>query len=183
MNEHDLKKHEKTELLRISRATLDEYLASGMIPPGKPHSDTLLQNSAAFVTLKTKEGLLRGCIGTFIASEPLYKTIQNMTIAAAKEDPRFPPVIEGETDNLIIEISVLSRLKEVTADEVKVGVHGVFVTRGRQSGVLLPQVPVEYGWSRTIFLQEVCRKAGLPADAYKLPDTKIEVFTAQVFSE
>ncbi len=183
MNELHLSEHHKSELLRISRATLDEYLLSGMIPPGKPHSFILLQNSAAFVTLKTEEGSLRGCIGTFAADKPLYKTIQEMTVAAATQDPRFPPVVEDETDSLTIEISVLSGLKEVAADDVQVGVHGVFITRGRQSGVLLPQVPVEYGWGPTIFLQEVCRKAGLPADAYKLPDTKIEVFTAQVFSE
>ncbi len=181
--DYKLKKEEKKELLQIARSTLEENAAKNTIPPVKPHNETLVKNAAAFVTLKTKDGRLRGCIGTFSADTPLFKTVQNMTLAAAFQDPRFPPVMEHETKDLVIEISVLSPLQEISADEVEIGVHGLFVTRGSLSGVLLPQVPVELGWNRSTFLQEVCLKAGLPPNAYTLPDTKLEAFTADVFTE
>jgi len=180
---YKLKEEEKKELLQIARSTLEEYATKNEIPPVNTHNGTLEKNAAAFVTMKTQDGRLRGCIGTFSADTPLYQTVQNMTLAAAFQDPRFPPVREHETQDLLIEISVLSPRQEISAEEVEVGVHGLFVTRGHLSGVLLPQVPVELRWSRSTFLQEVCRKAGLPPDAYTLPDTKLEAFTADVFSE
>ena len=103
---HSLSDDEKRELLRIARATLREFLSSGRIPPGKPHKQSLLEPAGAFVTLH-KGDELRGCIGTTQASTPLYKTIQEMAVAAATRDPRFKPVAEGELPELTIEVSVL----------------------------------------------------------------------------
>jgi AmmeMemoRadiSam system protein A len=175
---------EQKELLRIARSTLVEYLAMGLIPPGKPHRKSLLEPAGAFVTLKTHGGRLRGCIGTFAATSPLYQTVQEMAVAAGTRDPRFPPVTEEELEGLHMEISVLSPREPLTdPNAVKVGVHGLCISRGYHHGVLLPQVPVEQRWDRETFLTHVCLKAGLPEDAWKDRDARLEVFTAQVFGE
>jgi len=181
--DHILSDDEKRELLRIARATIREYLVSGRLPPGKPHKETLLLPGGAFVTLHRGD-TLRGCIGTFAESEPIYRTIQEMAVAAATSDPRFDSVTPEELPALTVEISVLSSLVPIKdVSEIEVGKHGLHVSRGRFRGVLLPQVATEHGWDRTTFLQQTCLKAGLPPDAWELPGTEIEVFTAQVFSE
>jgi AmmeMemoRadiSam system protein A len=137
----------------------------------------------AFVTIK-KKGDLRGCIGHIIAVEPLWKTVQLMAIAASTEDPRFNPVTRDELSSLDLEISVLSpivKVKDLT--EIEVGKDGLIISRGYYRGLLLPQVATEYNWDRTTFLEQTCRKAGLPTNAYKDPETVIEKFTAIVFGE
>jgi len=180
--DHILNDDEKRELLRIARATIREYLATGRLPPGSPHKESLVQPGGVFVSLHTS-GELRGCIGTFAETDPLFRTVQQMAISAATRDPRFDSLGPEELPNIEIEISVLSSLKTAKADEVEVGRHGLHVSRGRLRGVLLPQVAIEHGWDRNTFLEQTCRKAGLPSDAWQLPGTDIEVFTAQVFSE
>jgi AmmeMemoRadiSam system protein A len=102
--------------------------------------------------------------------------------AAALEDPRFPPVRSAELPQLEVEISVLSPCQPIAASDIQVGVHGLMITQGQARGVLLPQVPVEHHWSREQFLEETCRKAGLPPDAWKR-GARIEAFTAEVFGE
>lgn len=180
----ELQPIERKELLRIARATLREYLALGIIPPGKPHRESLHQLAGAFVTLKTRDGALRGCIGTFAADGPLYATVQQMAVSAATRDPRFPAVAEQELDRLDLEISVLSPREALARPEdVEVGTHGLCITLGHHHGVLLPQVPVEQGWDRDTFLEHLCLKAGLPPDAHGQPDARLETFTAQVFGE
>lgn len=175
---------EQKELLRIARATLGEFLALGLIPPGKPHRESLLAPAGAFVTLKTRSGQLRGCIGTFASSSPLYLTVQEMAVAAGTRDPRFPPVTEEELEELRMEISVLSPREPLSdPSAVQVGVHGLCISKGYHHGVLLPQVPVEQGWDRETFLDHVSLKAGLHAHAWKDPEARLEVFTAQVFGE
>lgn len=174
---------EQKELLRIARATLGEYLAVGLIPPGKPHRKSLLEPAGAFVTLKTKRGRLRGCIGTFAATAPLFQAVQEMAVASGTRDPRFPPVAEEELEELELEISVLSPRTPIEASEVVVGTHGLYITHGHHHGVLLPQVPVEHGWDRETFLTHLCRKAGLPDVAWRDPEARLEAFTAEVFSE
>lgn len=139
------------------------------------------QPLGAFVTL-TKSGELRGCIGYPEAVYPLYEAIMHGGAAAALQDPRFPPVSPGELNALHIEISVLSPLRRATPEEVEVGTHGLVIEQGRSRGLLLPQVPVEWGWNREEFLAHTCRKAGLPADAWRAGAT-LYTFTAEVFSE
>jgi len=138
----------------------------------------------AFVTLH-ENGRLRGCIGNMVGSVPLYKTVADMAIEAATGDPRFSAVTAGELDNMDIEISVLSVLKRVKdASQIQVPGNGVIVKRGSRTGVYLPQVAVETGWSRDQFLTSLCsEKAGLEPDAWKDPSTELYVFTAEVFGE
>jgi AmmeMemoRadiSam system protein A len=181
--DHLLTDDEKRELLRIARATLREFLASGRMPPGSPHKESLVAPGGAFVSLHHKGGL-RGCIGTFADTTPLFRTVQEMAVAAAVRDPRFEPVAPEDLAGVEIEISVLSSLSPVAdPTTIQVGRDGIHVSRGRLRGVLLPQVATEHGWDRETFLEQTCRKAGLPEDAWRQPGTLVEVFTAQVFSE
>jgi AmmeMemoRadiSam system protein A len=138
----------------------------------------------AFVTLH-EYGQLRGCIGNLIGSGPLYKTVAAMAIEAATGDPRFARLTPQQIGKIDIEISVLSEMKRVKdASEINIPGHGVLVRRGFRSGVYLPQVATETGWGKEEFLTSLCgQKAGLPADAWKDPDTELYVFTAEVFGE
>ena len=143
----------------------------------------LLRPAGAFVTLH-KRGRLRGCIGTFQADEPLAVIAVHMGVAAAVNDPRFSPVTEQELDECDIEISVLSPAWPIESpDEIEIGIHGVQLSKGMQRAVFLPQVAPEQGWGRDTMLEHLCRKAGLPADAWRGLGVDLEVFTAEVFSE
>jgi hypothetical protein len=180
---HRLTDDEKRELLRIARATLKEYLRTGRIPPGKPHRASLTENAGVFVSLHHGDQL-RGCIGTQNEDKPLYKTIQEMAIAAARRDPRFAPVEADEMNELTIEISVLGDRKHIReVGEVQVGEHGLYLEYGGRRGLLLPQVAVDHEWDAPTFLARVCTKAGLPEDTWGHDRASLEVFTAQVFDE
>jgi len=143
----------------------------------------LLEKRGAFVTL-TQNGSLRGCIGSIQPVAPLYKAVTDMAIAASTRDPRFPPVTRGELKDIHIEISVLSPLKLIAdTNEIDIGKHGLYMTKGNNSGLLLPQVAPQQGWNREEFLKQTSLKAGLPAQAWKDRDTHIYRFSAQIFSE
>jgi len=172
--------HERREVLRIARATLKEYLATGSLPPGAPHRAALVAPASVFVTLR-QGSALRGCVGT-MADLPLYRAVQDMAVAAATRDPRFSPVSRDELTLLTIEVSVLGPRKKVASPaEVQVGTHGVVVSTRERRGLLLPQVATENGWDAATFVERCCEKAGLPRDAWR--EATIEVFTAQVFEE
>ena len=175
---------EKREILRIARSSAVEFLRSGQMPPGKPHRRSLLADAGAFVTLRLKSGELRGCIGTQQEDSPLYRTVQDMAIAAATRDPRFPPVQIDELSRIVIEVSVLgSRVRIRDASEVEIGVHGIAIACRGQRGLLLPQVASESRWTAEEFLRKVCSKAQLPEDAWQGSEATVERFTAQVFDE
>ena len=127
-------------------------------------------------------GKLRGCVGYPAAILPLYRTVMETARAAAFEDPRFVPVVLSEARDLRISISVLSPVAPIRAEEVEVGRHGLLISHGSHRGLLLPQVPVEHGWNRVTFLEQTCRKAGLPLEAWRAGAT-IEAFTAEVFGD
>lgn len=173
----------RKECLYLARRTLHNFLRKQKdAPPYEPVQPELKEKRGAFVTLKALDEL-RGCIGYLEAIQPLWETIQECAISAASRDPRFPPVTPAELPGIGIEISVLSPLREIQdTGEIEVGRHGIFITRGFNRGVLLPQVATEYGWDREQFLAHTCRKAGLPMDAWH-KRCKIEIFSADVFSE
>lgn len=169
--------------MEIARQSIDEYVTKGSVPSFNVTEERLKGKQGAFVTI-TKKGQLRGCIGNFVSENSLHQTVQDMAIAAATQDPRFPPLSRKELKSIELEISVLSPLREIKdINEIKVGVHGIYLTKGIYRGVLLPQVATEYGWDRKTFLEHTCLKAGLPTDAWKEENAKIEVFSAQVFGE
>ena len=177
-----LGREEKAKLLDIARESIALYLKAGFAPLYQVSETGLLQKCGAFVTLK-KHGQLRGCIGYTVPLFPLYQTVQRAALAAALQDPRFPPLSPDELDEIEVEISVLSPLEKLEdVRQIQVGKHGLVIVKGRASGLLLPQVAVEEGWDREEFLRAVCRKAGLPEDAWK-EGAELYVFTAEVFDE
>jgi AmmeMemoRadiSam system protein A len=168
-------------LLRLAHQALEQAVRTGSLaaiepPPGAPE-----ERCGAFVTLH-KHGRLRGCVGYIESAKPLYQTVRECARAAALQDMRFDPVEPEELSALHIEISVLSPLEDIAPERVEVGRHGLLVSRGFLRGLLLPQVPVEWHWDRETFLNETCRKAGLPADDWR-HGARLQAFTAQVFAE
>ena len=180
-----LTKAQKQRLLDIAQKTIEGYVNDGKTLDFQEDDPRLREEEGAFVTIH-KHGRLRGCIGNVLGRGPLYLTVRDMAIASATQDPRFPPLGKEELKDIDLEISVLSKPWVVKGvEEIQLGVHGVIVSRGPlRHGLFLPQVADETGWSKEDFLSQLCaQKAGLPPDAWKDPATRIEVFTADVFSE
>jgi AmmeMemoRadiSam system protein B/AmmeMemoRadiSam system protein A len=179
----ELEAAEQQAALLIAHETLQAAFRGGRYEP-QTDLPGLLRPSGVFVTLR-KDGALRGCIGAVSTSRPLAEGIRDMTLAAAFSDERFEPLAAGELADASVELTVLSPLVRIADPRlIEVGKHGVMVERGKQSGVFLPQVAVEAGYDRRQLLRQLCvQKAGLPADCWQDPETKICVFTAQVIRE
>lgn len=175
---------EKGDLLKLARQSVESVVRLHKPLESAPlRFESLSQERGAFVTLK-KRGELRGCIGYIAPVKPLASTVRDVAAAAAVEDRRFTPVSEAELGQLQYEISVLSPMRRVLdVNQIQVGQHGLVMKQGDSMGLLLPQVPVEEHWDRKTFLEQTCRKAGLPPDAWRSPDTDIFSFTALVFGE
>ena len=159
-------------LFAIARQSLRNYLEGkkGRDPMTHPEmlSSELLAKRGCFVTLK-KYGALRGCIGTFVADQPLYQAVARMAAAAAFDDPRFPRLSESEFEMIKIEISILGELERMgSPEELEVGRHGILVKSGKKSGTFLPEVAVEQHWSRDEFIRTCAReKAGLSPEEFE----------------
>jgi len=174
-------------LLDIARQTVEAALLGKPVPEFKVESPELQVHQGAFVTL-TKKGELRGCLGQFTAQEPLYKVVSRMAAASALEDPRFAGMRlkPADLDEIDIEISVLSRMQRTLdpLNDIKLGVHGIYLKRGVNSGTFLPQVATDHNMTLEEFLS-LCatHKAGLEPDAWKDPETEIYIYSAQVINE
>lgn len=176
---------QKKKLIEIARSTIEMYIRTGKEIEFKENDPRLNEKQGAFVTLR-KGGQLRGCIGNIISDAPLYLTVRDMAISSATQDHRFLPVKKDELKDIEIEVSVLSQPKQIfDVNQIELGVHGVIISKGfLNRGVFLPEVATDQGWNREQFLSYLCaHKANLPADAWKDPETKIEVFTTESFSE
>lgn len=172
---------EKRFLHKLARGAIENRLLGTPLPNREGETPKLSEKRGAFVTLKIR-GQLRGCIGHTQAIKPLSQTVIDMSQAAAFEDPRFPPLSQKELKDLSIEISALSPFRPIKdIKEIQVGKHGLFIERGFNAGLLLPQVATEYGWDTLTFVEHTCQKAGLPKDAWKDKKTKISVFSAEIF--
>lgn len=175
-----LSEEEKKELLQLARSAINQFIKQNEIINYSTQNLNLLTKKGAFVTLK-KKGLLRGCIGFIEPVLPLYETVIRGSIYAACRDQRFPPVSVGELKDLEVEISVLTPLKKIhNLRLIRVGKHGLVISKAEKKGLLLPQVAVENNWSRVTFLQRACLKAGLPRDAWK-SGADIYIFEAIIF--
>lgn len=171
------------EALSAVRATLEAHLNNRPLPKFSFTDPRFSEKCGIFVTLK-KHGDLRGCIGYIVGYEPLGQAIPSMAIAAATKDPRFNPVTANELKELHIEISVLSPMQDVKdINEIKIGRDGLLLQLGGHSGLLLPQVPVEWNWDRDEFLENLCHKAGLPPGSHLRPEARLQRFSADVFGE
>jgi AmmeMemoRadiSam system protein A len=178
----ELTESQQEELLTLARTTIGGYLETGGILGYETDDPFLTRRSGVFVTLEEK-GELRGCIGHTWANLPLYRAVQEMAVAAATNDPRFPPLEPEELDGITVEISILSpfhRLADV--GQIEVGTHGLMIIARGGRGLLLPQVPVDHDWDRETFLKELCQKAGLAPGCWQEGAT-LYAFTAVVFGE
>ncbi|HOX27188.1 MAG TPA: AmmeMemoRadiSam system protein B [Candidatus Krumholzibacteria bacterium] len=175
---------EQTSLLGFARRTVAQYLTTGTAPLARGLAPRLGAQQGAFVTLHDERGRLRGCIGHLAEDRPLGVVVGAMAIQAAVGDRRFTPVDAAELAGLRVEISVLSPLEQVSGPgDVRVGTDGVMIRKDGRQAVFLPQVAVEQGWDRDTLLAELCRKAGLPRDAWRRPGCEFLTFQAQVFGE
>lgn len=180
-----LNDRQRKQLLNLAREAIRAALAQAPFELSPADFDATLRTpSGAFVTLTTHQDELRGCIGSIEPVAPLYRAVQMSALNAAFRDPRFHPVTPEEFEKLKLEISVMGPIERVTnIEDIVVGRDGLIISRGRQAGLLLPQVATDYGWDRETFLRQTCVKAGLPPESWKLADTKIEKFSAEVFGE
>jgi AmmeMemoRadiSam system protein A len=157
-------------------ATLEQREIS--LAPPSPH---LAEPRGAFTTLYYR-GDLRGCVGYVFPVASLYRTVAESARGAAFDDSRFPPVTRDHAPELRVSLSVLSPLHPLRPEQVEIGRHGLLISQGYYRGLLLPQVPLEHGWDRIAFLEQTCRKAGLPPNAWQT-GAKLEAFTAEVFAD
>lgn len=176
-----LSKKSKQRLLEIAREAISLRLQRGSVPPFSVTEAELQTHVGAFVSLHM-DGHLRGCIGTLHEQRPLHQTVADMAIEAATNDPRFPALSPKDLSKCDIEVSVLTPFVPIDPADVVPGKHGLYLAKGPRRGVLLPQVATQYGWTREKLLGEICKKAGLPDDAWKDKDTRLFSFEAEVFS-
>jgi AmmeMemoRadiSam system protein A len=171
---------ERAVLLRLAHESVLSALERREVclTPPSPH---LSEPRGAFTTIYF-HGRLRGCVGYVFPVTSLYRTVAETARAAAFEDTRFSPVTLEEAPELDVSLSILSPLKTIRPEEVEIGLHGLVVVHGGRRGLLLPQVPIEHQWDRVTFLEQTCRKAGLPLDAWQ-KDATLEAFTAEVFGD
>jgi len=177
-------------LVKTARTIVTEYLKNKTkITLDKKFESNYSFNSGVFVTLNNPLGL-RGCIGYPLPDRKLFDVLIEASIAAATEDPRFPPVKSEELDQITFEVTVLTQPEEILVSDpkeypskIKVGRDGLIVKHGLNSGLLLPQVPVEYSWTEEEFLGHTCEKANLPRDCWKGKETQIQKFEGIVFKE
>lgn len=174
----------RRDLLALARGSLEAHFRGE--PPPRLDSDraeTFGEPRGLFVTLK-RDGELRGCIGTLSPEGDLTRVVADFARRAAFEDPRFPALSAGELPECTIEISVLTAPSAVAeAEDIAVGRDGLIVEGGGRRGLLLPQVATEWGFSAVRFLQETCKKAGLPPEAWREPAVRVWKFQAEVFGE
>lgn len=190
---------ERSLLLRLAHESIVSWLESRelLLNPPTPHlaeprgvftSLYLPHASAAPFLAPTlrEEWPLRGCVGYIHPSYSVYRTVAETARAAAFEDTRFNPVTRDEAPHLEIELSILSPPQPISSEAIEIGRHGLLISTAGHRGLLLPQVPVEHHWDRITFLEQTCRKAGLPPNAWQRgvdQGVQIEAFTAEVFGE
>lgn len=177
---------ESRRILEYARRAAAHAVRTGSPDPAPPRDGPFARPGGLFVTLRRRaDGGLRGCIGHLSSERPLGETLAEVARSAVLEDPRFPPVRPDELDGLAVEVSLLGEFTE-TGDplrDLRVGVHGLRIRREGLGGILLPQVAAEHRLDGPAFLDAVCRKAGLPAGAWRDPAARVDLFTAEVLAE
>lgn len=172
-------------LLNIADETIRQYVSAGKTPEFEVENSVLRSYQGVFVTIN-RQGRLRGCIGSLTPMEPLYKGVARNAVRAAAYDSRFPPMRPEELSDMEVEVSVLTPFIPLAVSEshsIVIGRDGLFLQKDGKSGVFLPQVPVEQGWDRETYLNQLCTKAGLPAGAWKAEGAKLYTFRAEVLRD
>ncbi len=173
---------QKRLLVSLARESITAQLNGRPLPQPEIVDPLLKADGAVFVTLNDRNGQLRGCIGSIMAVQPLYRSVIGNAVSAAIRDHRFPPVTPAELPGLHLEVTVLSPMEQLAdIKEIKIGKHGLLLEKDGRSSVFLPQVPVEQGWDIPTYLQQLARKAGLPENGWQ--GAKLSSFTAEIIKE
>ena len=173
--------------INLARRAIEYFNLTGMRYSERPKKEEYMEKFGVFVTLHSfPSNELRGCIGLPYPTMPLWHAIVEAAIGACR-DPRFKPLTNEELEHTIVELSILTKPEKVNKEriekEIIIGEHGIIIKKGFASGLLLPQVPVEYHWDLETFLENVCLKAGLYGKAWKASDAELYRFSAQIFRE
>ena len=189
MNFQNISENDGKILVKMARTVVTKYLTNNTKALDHDFKEKFSFNAGVFVTINDKSGL-RGCIGYPLAVKKLSDALTDAAISASTDDPRFPSIRQNELNDLVFEVTILSETEEISASlsdeiiqEIKIGRDGLIIEKNFQSGLLLPQVPVEYNWSVVDFLNHTCHKAGLPNGSWKDKDTKISKFQGIIFRE
>lgn len=177
-----LSEADQRALLELAHKAISEAVLHRRIPEVIPREGVFSERRGVFVTLHVR-GRLQGCIGVTEPSESLGEAVVRCAVSAALEDPRFAPMKEPQLQDTSIEISLLSPLEQILPEAIEIGRHGLLVVNHSNRGLLLPKVATEHGLNGEQFLEETCRKAGLPRNAWKDSGTHIFGFTCEVFSD
>lgn len=174
----------RTRLLEIARHAIEERLRGSRFDLPADLPEALVRKTGVFVTLRRRaDHELRGCVGYVEPLFPMAEAVALAAVSAATADGRFDPVAPEELKGLSLDISVLGPTFPIEAKDVVVGRHGLVVEQAGRRGLLLPQVPIEWGWDARTFLEQTCRKAGLPTDAWKQKNARLLAFEAELFGE
>ena len=189
MNFQNISDEDGKILVKMARTIVTEYLTNNSKIVNKDFKEKFGFKAGVFVSINDKSGL-RGCIGFPLAVKKLSDALTDAAISASTEDPRFPSITQNELNSLVFEVTVLSDTEEISAStpdeiiqQIKIGRDGLIIEKGLQSGLLLPQVPVENNWNVEDFLNHTCHKAGLPNYSWKDKTTKISKFQGAIFRE
>ena len=189
MNFQNISDDDGKILVKMARTVVTKYLTNNTKILNHDFKEKFSFNAGVFVTINDKSGL-RGCIGFPLAIKKLSDALTDAAISASTDDPRFPSIRQNELNDLVFEVTVLSDTEEISASlpdeiiqEIKIGRDGLIIEKDFQSGLLLPQVPVEYNWNVEDFLNHTCHKAGLSNDSWKDKTTKISKFQGIIFRE
>jgi len=189
MNFQNISDSDGKILVKMARTVVTKYLTNNTKILDHDFKEKFSFNAGVFVTINDKSGL-RGCIGYPLAVKKLSDALTDAAISASTDDPRFPSIRQNELNDLVFEVTILSETEEISASlsdeiiqEIKIGRDGLIIEKNFQSGLLLPQVPVEYNWNVVDFLNHTCHKAGLPNGSWKDKDTKISKFQGIIFRE
>jgi len=176
--QNEFSPEERAVLLKLAHESILSALERRelSLTPPSPH---LAEPRGAFTTIYFRDQL-RGCVGYVVPAASLYRTVAETARAAAFDDTRFSPITIGEAAAVEVSLSILSPLRVVGPEEIEIGLHGLVISHGGRRGLLLPQVPVEHQWDRNTFIEQTCRKAGLPVDILQKGAT-LQVFSAEVF--
>jgi AmmeMemoRadiSam system protein A len=176
-----LSEADRCAALQLARTAVTEAVSNRKPLDSFPREGFFSERRGVFVTLHVRNRL-QGCIGVIEAKESLGESIARCAVSAALEDPRFAPMKAEQLSELSIEISLLSAMEPIAPESIELGRHGLLVHLGGQRGLLLPQVAVEHRLTRDLFIEETCRKAGLPREAWRDPEARLFGFTCEVFS-
>ncbi len=177
---NEFSREERSLLLQLAHQSIAaalEHREISLVPPN-PH---LAEPRGVFTTLYY-HGDLRGCVGYVFPVMSLYRTVAESARGAAFDDSRFAPVTREQAAELEVSLSILSPPQPIRPEDVEIGRHGLLIKMGDYRGLLLPQVPIEHKWDRIAFLEQTCKKAGLPIDAWQT-GAQVEAFTAEIFGD